>query len=86
MQAGTVTAIIIGIIFLVLLVKLLKTPLKWAWKLLINAIGGFFVLVLVNLLGSVLGFSLDINWLNAIVAGILGFPGVVLLLILKYFF
>ena len=86
MSAGTITAIIIGLLFLVLFVKLLKTPLKWAWKLLINMIGGFFILVLVNLLGGLIGFSLDITWLTAIVAGVLGFPGVLLLLAVKYLF
>lgn len=86
MNTATIVAIVIAIIFLVLLIKLLKTPLRWAFKLLINAISGVIILFLTNVLGGLIGFSLDITWLNAIVAGLLGFPGVLLLLAIKYLF
>ena len=45
---------------------------------------GFAVLFLLNFAGGFVGLSLGINWLNAIVVGIFGAPGVVLLLLLKY--
>jgi inhibitor of the pro-sigma K processing machinery len=32
------------------------------------------------------GLSLGVNWVNALVAGILGVPGVVLLIVIKYLF
>ncbi|HHU23352.1 MAG TPA: pro-sigmaK processing inhibitor BofA [Clostridiales bacterium] len=67
-----------------LLFKILKTPIKLALKLLVNAIVGFLSLVVVNLLGSFIGISLGVNWLNAIIVGLLGLPGVILLLLLKY--
>lgn len=81
---STVAVVVIAILLIILLIKLLKTPLKWLWKFLINALTGVIILFVTNLLGSVLGFSLDITWLNAIVAGLLGFPGVLLLLVIKY--
>lgn len=86
MPTATIAAIIIGIIFLVIIIKLLRTPLRWAFKFLINAVSGVIVLFLTNILGGLIGFSLDITWLNAIVAGLLGFPGVLLLLAIKYLF
>lgn len=82
----TIIAIIIAIAVIVLLFKILKTPIKWAWKLLIHAGVGVLMLWLTNILGGIFGLSLDITWLNSIVSGILGFPGVLLLLAIKYLF
>ena len=42
------------------------------------------VLFLLNFVGGIVGLSLGINWFNALVVGIFGAPGVVLLLLLKY--
>lgn len=67
-----------------LLFKLLKRPIKWALKLLLNALIGFVGLLILNFLGSFIGISLGINWFNAIITGVLGVPGVILLLLIKY--
>lgn len=82
----TVGAIVICIVLIVLLFKIIKTPLKWAFKLLINAISGFIALAVLNFFGGIVGLTLTINLINCLVAGILGLPGVVLLLLLKYLF
>lgn len=82
----TVGAVVICILLVVLLFKIIKTPLKWALKLLLNAVGGFIALVILNFFGSIFGLSLTINLINCLVAGILGLPGVILLLLLKYLF
>jgi inhibitor of the pro-sigma K processing machinery len=74
----------VAILFLFLLFKLLKTPIKWAFKLLLNGLMGFVILFIVNWLGGFVGISLGVNWVNALVAGLLGTPGVVLLLLVKY--
>ena len=57
----------------------------FVFKMLINALVGFAVLFLLNFAGEFVGLSLGINWINAVVVGVLGAPGVVLLLLLKYF-
>ena len=75
----------LGLGLLSLLFKLLKKPLGLALKLLMNALCGFVFLFIFNVLGSFFELSLGVNWLNAIVAGVLGVPGVVLLLLIKYF-
>ncbi|MEF9972279.1 MAG: pro-sigmaK processing inhibitor BofA family protein, partial [Oscillospiraceae bacterium] len=67
---ATIAAIVICVILVVLLFKLLKTPLKWAMKLLLNALSGFVALFVLNLLGDLVGLTLAINWLNAIVVGV----------------
>ena len=78
-----ILAAIAFVIFL-LLFRLLKTPIAWALKLLINALVGFVALFLLNFFGDWVGISLGVNWVNAIITGVLGFPGVVLLLLVKY--
>ncbi len=75
---------IIALIAVVLVLKLLSAPIRIAMKLLINGLVGFVVLFLLNFAGEWVGISLGINWINAIVVGVLGAPGVVLLLLLKY--
>lgn len=82
----TIGAVVICVLLVVLLFKIIKTPLKWAFKLLINAASGFIALVILNFFGGIVGLSLAVNLVNCLVAGILGLPGVVLLLLLKYLF
>ena len=81
---STVVILVVAVIFLGLFIKLLKTPLKLALKLLLHAVAGFVMLLLVNFFGSYIGISLEMSWLNAIVSGVLGVPGVVILLLFKY--
>jgi len=69
-----------------LLLKLLRKPIKWAFKLLLHALFGFVFLFIFNLFGSLIGLTLGLNWLNAVVTGVLGIPGVILLLLLTYIF
>ena len=64
--------------------KLLKKPLKWIVKLILNALIGYVGLFVLNLLGGFVGISLGINAFNAAVTGLLGLPGVILLLLIKY--
>ena len=71
----------IGVLMVWLLLKLLKKPIKWAIKLLLNALSGFIFLMIFNFFGGIVGLHVPITWLSAIVTGILGVPGVVLLLL-----
>lgn len=74
-------AVVVGVIFLI---KLLSTPLRWIFKLLLNAVMGFVMLFVVNFFGGFLGIELGMNLINALVAGFLGVPGIILLIALKF--
>ena len=76
--------IVLAVLLLLLLLRILRKPIKWALKLLLNALLGFVGLALLNIVGGPIGISLNINWFNALVSGILGIPGVLLLLLFKY--
>ena len=80
----TIATIVIAGIAVFLILKLLTAPIRFAAKMLINALVGFVVLFLLNFAGGIVGLSLGINWFNALVVGIFGAPGVVQLLLLKY--
>ena len=78
--------VVLALIFLVF--RIVGMKLRIVWKILINSICGALMLVLFDFIfSSVLGmdfFYIKINWLNSAIAGVLGIPGVILLLILKF--
>ena len=66
------------------LIRVFRTPLKLALKLLANTLLGFLALWVTNFLAGVTGFSIGLNIWNALTVGILGVPGFVLLLLLRW--
>lgn len=74
---------IIAILFLYIVLKIFRVCLPVIMKLLWNGAIGLVLLFIFNVLGSMFGLNIEINALNAIVAGLLGVPGIVLLLILN---
>lgn len=77
-----IAAIIVGAY---LFLKLLTAPLKLAIKLLLHAGLGFLLLLVGELIGGFFDFSLGISFINCLVAGILGIPGVIILVLIKIF-
>lgn len=79
--------IIAGILagfFLIALLRVFSTPLRLALKLLANTLLGFLALWVVNLTAGVTGITLGLNLWNALIVGILGLPGFVLLLLVQW--
>lgn len=74
---------LIAILFLYAILKILRVSMSVIIKLLWNGVIGLVLLVIFNALGSIFGLNIEVNALNAIVAGLLGVPGIVLLLILN---
>lgn len=65
--------------------KVFIVPIKAILKLIINSILGIILLYIVNLIGGIWNFHIGINAVTAIVVGILGIPGIVLLTIMQLF-
>ena len=84
MELTVIIAYLFGLMLLYILARLLLIPLRLAIRLLINGVIGGLLLWLVNLLGMFVGVYLPINPITALVAGFLGIPGVILLLVLRY--
>ena len=77
----------LGLVLLFLLVaclRLLRQPLKLALRVLVNSAPGFCAVWLLNTTTAVTGLSLGLNVFNALTIGILGVPGLGLLLLLQW--
>ena len=80
----SVIVIIAAIVLAVILVlRLLAKPIKFVFKMLINTVLGFILLWLINFFGGGIGIWLDLSLLNALIVGVLGIPGVLLLLAIR---
>ena len=75
---------ILAIALLFMVVKFLKWPLKILWKLIVNGVLGFVLLILVNFVGGYFGISIGINIVTSLIAGFFGVPGVIFLIILSF--
>ncbi len=75
---------LIGSLILFVLGKLIGLSFKVIMWLIVNGITGLILLYIFNWLGGFLSLALELNTINAIVAGVFGMPGVILLLIIKY--
>lgn len=76
---------LVAILGLYILVKVFAWPLKLLFKLIINAVLGVILLLVVNFIGQYFNFYIGINAITAIIAGFLGVPGVIFLIIFKLF-
>lgn len=72
-----------GLILIIILV-LLNKPLKGLVRLLGRTGIGLAVLYALSYLGSFIGVTLGVNMANALVLGVLGAPGLGLLLLLNW--
>ena len=70
--------------FLLALLRIFRSPLRLALKVLGNTLLGFLALWGVNLTSALTGISLGMNLWNALAVGVLGLPGFILLLTLQW--
>lgn len=85
MDTSTIIIAVGIFLLLALFLTLLAKPIKWALKLLLNALFGFIILFVVNFFGGFIGINITVGWISALVAGILGIPGVILLILIETF-
>ena len=63
---------------------LLRRPVAWLLRLLKRSAVALAALVVLEPIGGLLGVTLGVNWVNALVLGFLGVPGFGLLLMLQW--
>ena len=73
-----------AVVAVFIILKILAWPIKKIIKILINIAIGAVLLLIVNYVGGFFNFMIPINWVSALVVGILGIPGVVILAILQF--
>lgn len=72
-----IAGIAIGIVVFAILGKLIALPFRILWKLITNSIVGAIILWAINLLGV----GIEITFFKALIVGIFGIPGVIVVLI-----
>ena len=73
----------VGLALVCLTGYLLLVPMKFLWRLVAGGVLGALMLLVVNLAGRLLGFSVSINPFTAMAVGFLGLPGAVLVVALQ---
>lgn len=74
-------AFFLVIAILILLAKFFSKPMKILFKLIINSVVGAIILIIINYFGARFGIVIGINLITILVAGILGVPGVIFLIL-----
>lgn len=74
------------IVAVLIIVKILAWPLKKILKLVLNIVLGLVMIWVVNSFGGGIGIYIPFNIVTALVAGLLGLPGVICLIVLNYIF
>lgn len=77
------TMILVAVIVLLIAKFVLNVNFKRLIELIINIVLGIIILWLLNKFGGSLGISIPINIITALVVGILGVPGVIILVLLN---
>ena len=80
----SLTSVIIPVVIGLIVLKFLLSQLGCAVKLVIHAASGFACLWLVNLAAVYTGITIEINLITVLIAGILGIPGIIFLVVKQF--
>ena len=72
-----IAALAVGIVLLAILGKVIALPFRILWVLITNSIVGAVILWVINLFGV----GIEITFFKALIVGIFGIPGVIVVLI-----
>lgn len=83
---ATVVGFLLGLLIIFVIARVFLKPVKFIIKLVANSVLGAFFIWIINLLGKGICVHIGLNPVTAIVAGALGIPGVILILLLQIFY
>ena len=83
MDNSVIVVVVLVVIFLLSISKFLVTPLKICFRLIYNILIWVIGIFVLNYIGSFIGIHIGLNIVTACVAGILGMPGIALMLIIQ---
>jgi len=82
----SIFAYLAGLAIIYIFFRIIFGKVKWFFKAIVNGLIGGVSLLLVKFLGGFVGLSVTVNPLSALLAGFLGLPGVILVIVLQNFF
>ena len=86
MNTSILAAVIACCVLTLILITLFFKQLKGVFALVLNTVLGWAGLYIFNLVFATTGFAIGINIASASIVGVLGIPGLVLLVILKFIY
>lgn len=81
---GIVLAYSAGIMLVFMVSWIFVEPVKFLGKLIINSLLGAVFLIIFNFIGHYFGWYIAVNEITALILGILGIPGFIAILIVKF--
>lgn len=85
MDLSVVLPFLGALLVLYIILKILALPVKIIIKLLVNGLIGGVIIFAINYIGASFGFVLPLEWWSAILVGILGIPGAIILVLIQLF-
>lgn len=86
MSYGIIFAALFLLFIIYIVVKVMIVPIQWIVKILVNSVLALVGLVILNIIGSFAGFHLPVNFITVIGVGVLGIPGLILLIVMHFLF
>lgn len=83
---NVIAAVIFGLFVLYFISRIFFRPLKIVLAALMHIIIGGAVVFLYNLVGALWGLTIGLNVITALVVGLMGLPGLGMLIALQYIF
>lgn len=76
----------VGCIAMIIIIgRIFIFPIKKILKLIANSLIGTALIYIINLIGANFGFHIGLNWWTVLCTGLLGIPGVILVVLIKLF-
>ncbi len=83
-DALSISAYIIGLVLVYIFCRIFIRPIRYLFKILAKSVFGGLVLSAINFVGGFAGIMVSVNPFTAFVSGVLGLPGIVLVVLLQY--
>ena len=84
----TISALLLigaAVLLCVILFKILSAPMRLITKLLVNTAIGYIILFIFAFFAEFFEVSIELTLANAVIVGLLGIPGIILLVLLAVF-
>ena len=78
--------IVLNAAAVILALRIFTLPIRFFFRLLWSTLVGYLLLFLFNAVGSLIGLTLSVNTLTAVIVGVLGIPGLILLLLVRWLY
>lgn len=85
MDNNILITFVVCILTIFIIGKIFAWPIRGIIKIIGNSIIGGLIIFIINLIGTNFNFHIGLNILTALIVGVLGVPGAILLIILTLF-